>query len=144
MYIFCVEGVFVLGCVFLEWFLASCGWFLAFGGHVLGLRIENLCCVSLIQHSRLGGVACPLIGAEQDDGGMAAEVVCSLSVAAGASEVVFPLVDSGVHDSEFHRRIGPTLPVACPWVPGIGRQDGWTSPAVFMTRSTICGSVQRP
>ena len=67
VYIFCVEGVFVLGCVFLELFLAPCAWFLAFGVHVLGLRIENLCCVSLTQHSRLGGVACPLIGAEQKE-----------------------------------------------------------------------------
>ena len=53
-----------------------------------------------------------MIGAEQNDGGTAAAVdalglVCSLSVAAGASEVVFSLVDSGVHVSEFHREDRP-------------------------------------
>ena len=62
VYIFCLEGVFVLECVFLKWFLAFCGWLLAFGGHVLGLRIQNLCCVALTQLSCLGGVVCPLIG----------------------------------------------------------------------------------
>ena len=93
VYIFCVEGVFVLGCVFLE--------------PVVGSWIENLCCVALTQHSRLGGVVCPLIGAEQKDGGMAVAGVCSLSFAAGESEVVFPLVNSCVHDFEFHREDKP-------------------------------------
>ena len=115
VYTFCVEGVFVFICVFLEWFLASCGWFLAFVGHVLGLRIKNLCCVSLTHHSCHGGGACPLIGAEQNDCVTAAAVdalrlVCSLSVAAGASEDLLSSVDSGVHDCEFDREDRPNTP----------------------------------
>ena len=53
-----------------------------------------------------------MIRAEQNDCGTAAAVdalrlVCSLSVAAGASEDVLSLVDSGVHDCEFHREDRP-------------------------------------
>ena len=102
VYIFCVEGVFALGCVFLVWFLA-CGWFLDFGGHVLGLRIENLCCVASTQHSRFG----PLTGAEKQDGGRTGAGVCSLLAAAHASGDVFPSVDVVVHDSEIHREDRP-------------------------------------
>ena len=102
VYIFCVECVFALGCVFLVWFLA-CGWFLDFGGHVLELRIENLCCVAWTQHSRFG----PLTGAEKQDGGRTGAGVCSLLAAADASEDVFPSVDVVVHDSEIHREDRP-------------------------------------
>ena len=53
-----------------------------------------------------------LIGAEQNDCGASAAVdalrlVCSLSVAAGASEDLLSLVDSGVHDCEFDREDRP-------------------------------------
>ena len=51
-------------------------------------------------------------GAEQNDCGAAAAVdalrlVCSLSVAAVASEDLLSLVDSGVHDCEFDREDRP-------------------------------------
>ena len=66
----------------------------------------------MTHHSCLGGGACPLIGAEQNDCGAAAAVdalrlVCSLSAAAGASEDLLSLVDSGVHDCEFDREDRP-------------------------------------
>ena len=114
-----------------------CGWFLAFCGHVLGIGIKDLCCVSVTHHSCLGGGACPLIGAEQNDCGAAAAVdalrlACSLSVAAGASEDLLSLVDSGVHDCEFDREDRPNT-AGCL---SVGTR-GWASgrvdvPAVFL------------
>ena len=77
VYIFCIEGVFALGCVFLVWLLA-CGWFLDFGGHVLGLWIVNLCCVASTQHSRIG----PLTGAKKQDDGRSGAGACGLLDAA--------------------------------------------------------------
>ena len=55
------------------------------------------------------------------------------AAAVAASDGLHTLVDSGVHDLVLDREDRPDIPVACPRVSGMSRQDGWTSLAMSLT-----------
>ena len=100
------------GCIPVCWYLFDPGWFLAFSGRVLGLRIGDLWCVSSTHHSCEGVPARVFpqlvdVGAEGSMGTAAAACLVAQTAGACAFDGSASLVDFCVHDVELDREDRP-------------------------------------